>query len=455
MSNIKKSVINLALAASVIAFSTVGTVSNAAGNKTMEEHYDTYEMWYLYDGGIPDIVSKEYKPDAKTKKLLDQAEKVGLEDPFQPFNAKVAEGEAYYKVAAQTPNFTIFYIGGIESTSMIMKIGDSEYLEVGVPAISYTGDEPEYMEYDIDNDGELELIYEPSRLFHGTGYYEEFILIVDTDKNSKWTVYTLNPQKYMPEIAKQVEGKFINGKATLLVNGKEEGIAVPESEIPEGMNPGLYLENVVNIDIYDGIIWVGSEPMFDAASMSGPDVIVYYPITYEGEGKYSGDKVICRPGYYDVYRDTIDSFGENDLYYIWRNPKLDMPLMLTADLKDSLDKELKYNIKVPSCKATVLENNKLKELETLEGDKSKQPICISPDGLVEKGEHYIYVYGPDDTGKGLIIKDGAEDNTVSNFSKHKGYIRIRNGKAENINKNEYEAILKTYEGATPLSFNSK
>lgn len=455
MRNLSKFVIGLAMATSVITFSTTGISPLAATNntKTLTKHYDTYyKQWFLYDGSIPDIVSKPFEPDSKTKKMLDEAEKAGIIS-FSPM-VYASKGK-YYQLTGKTDNFTVFYAGdGDKLGTTILKIGKSDYLDVSVPSINYLGDAPEYEELDIDDDGKAELVFKPSRLFHGTGYYEDIMLIADNDKNGDWKVYLLNPEKYMPEIAKQVEGRIINGKAALYVNGKKEGASISEN-YPDPLDektPGIYLENIVYIDLYDGKLWLKDNPMFYESSSKGAEVILCYPINYEGEGKYSVGKVLCRPDSYYLYSDILESLSEDDYYFTWDNPNFEIPPILIAKKKDCLNPELKYEVNVTACDISSLQNGKLKLLKTLKGDDAKNPLCISQDGLIVKGEHFLYVYGPDPTGKKVIIKYGVEDDKISKFSKHKGYIRIVNDKAQNSTSFEFDNTFKKYENAVSVNF---
>ncbi|SEK71200.1 hypothetical protein SAMN04487770_102303 [Butyrivibrio sp. ob235] len=435
---------------SLLFLSTVNMISYAAGSsKTFTKHYDTYKDWWIYDGKIPDIVSKDFKPDSKTQKLLDEAEKKGIVD-FAPEDTSGYEGkgEVYYKVVAQTPSFTLFFVG--ETCRMLLKTEDSSYVYIDVPAVSLRGIFPECTEYDLDSDGDPELVIKP-QILHGTGYYEEFVLIADIDKKSKCTVYFLNPEDYLSEVAEHVEAKESNGNVSLYVDGIKEGTEVASSDLRDDFEPGLYLENIIYFRVYDGIIWIGINPMFDAASLNSPDVMVWYPVTYEGDGDYTGGEIVCRPFGYDVYQKVTESFTEDDMYTIWDNPIFQKPLLLTADKKDSIDKSKTYEIQVSACKVSMMKNGKFTELGTIES-ADKNPVSMSPDGIVAKGKHFLYVYEATPDCRELVIKDGVEDNTISNFSNHKGYIRIRNGKAENITKNEYEAIYKTYENAVPIEF---
>ncbi|WP_026528754.1 hypothetical protein [Butyrivibrio sp. VCD2006] len=454
MKNLKKSFAALAMVASVVAISTASFNSYAATNnsKTMTEHYDTYKGWFLFDGEMPDIVSKPYKPDSKTKKMLDDAEKEGIVS-FSPMAYESKKD--YYQLTGKTENFTVFYASDDELGYTILKVGKSDYLEVSVPAINYLGDAPWFEECDIDGDGENELLYKPGRLFHGTGYLEDLMLVADTDKKGDWTVYLLNPEMYLTEIAKQVEGRIVNGKATLYVNGKAEGEPLSEDDTFDGKTPELYLENIVQIDVYDGKIWVMDEPMFDASSARSAGITLCYPITYEGVGKYSGGKLVCRADFYGLYDTIIESFKENDLYYVWKNPNFEIAPILTANIKDKVDGTEEYDYYLSSCNISSLQNGKLKLMETIKGETTKNPISICSDGLILKGEHFLYVYGPDSTGKKVIIKYGVEDDKISNFSKHKGYIRIRDGKAQNSTSFEFEEAFKKYETASPISFIKK
>ena len=450
MKNLKRSVISFSLVFSLIILSTVNCITYAANSsKSLTKHYDTYKDWWIYDGSIPDVVSKDFKPDSKTQKLLDEAEKKGIVD-FAPEDTDGYEGkgDVYYKVVAKTPSYTLFFVG--ETCRMLLKTEDANYVSIDVPAVSIRGIFPECTEYDLDSDGEPELVIKP-HILHGTGYFEEFVLIADLDKKSKCTVYFLNPEKYMADIAEHVEAKESSGNVSLYVDGKKEGTEVASSDLSDDFNPGLYLENVIYFRIYDGTIWIGVNPMFDAASMTSPDVMVWYPVTYEGDGDYTGGEIVCRPFGYDLYQRITESFTEDDLYTTWDNPIFEKPLLLTAEKRDSLDKSKTYDIEVSACKVYIMKNGKLSEIGTIEST-DKNPVAMSPDGIVAKGNHFLYVYEATPNCRELVIKDGVEDNTINNFSNHKGYIRIRNGKTEPITKNEYEAIYKTYENADSIKF---
>jgi hypothetical protein len=446
---------SITLALTIAAATTSGSISYAApaAGETLEKSYDGYEGWWLFDGKIPDEIASKYTPDQKTKSLLDQAEKKGIDESFVRFKADAETDGTYYQQIAETKSFKLFYVG--PDNKMILKTESGDYLFLDSAAYSVHEVGPMCTEYDLDEDGENELAMN-MHLLHGTGYSEDLMYIADTDNKGDWHVYIVNPMVYMPEIAKHAEAKVSGDEATLYVDGKKEGDAVKlenyKTDVEDYLKDRLYLESFVEIDIYDGKLWVGSRPVFNQMYCYGPEMVVWQSFSYEGAGKMTPEDVVTRISAYHLYHES-DLFSPGDLYYDWVNPNFVQPLIITADKKDIIgDKEKSYNVKTMSCKVSVLKNGKLETIGEINGGSDKYPITISPDGIWVADEHSMYLYEPDPSLKKLIIKDGAEDNTISKFSSHKGFIRIRNDKAENITKNEFEAVYGRYADTTPLLF---
>ncbi len=448
---------SMVIAFQVLTMTTAGAVSYAApaANETLEKSFDGYEGWWLYDGKIPDEIASKYTPDKKTKSMLDEAERKGVDENFVRFKADEERNGTYYEQIAQTKSFKLFYIG--PDNKMILKTENGDYLNVDSPAYPVHEVAPICTEYDLDEDGENELSMS-MHLLHGTGYSEDLMYIADTDDKGEWHVYVVNPQIYMPEIAKHAEAKVSGGEATLYVDGKKAGDPVKlesyEADVEDYMKDRLYFESFVDIDIYDGMIWVGSRPVFNQMYCYGPEMTVWQSFAYDGAGKMTPKDVVTRPASYYYFHEVLEGLTPDSLYYHWDNPNFEEPLLITAEKNDILreDADKNYNRNVTACKISKLKNGKLEVIGELKGTSDKYPITISPDGIYLADEHSMYLYEPDPYLKKLVIKDGVEDNTVSKFSSHKGYIRIRNDKAETISKSEFEAIYGAYADTEPISF---
>ncbi len=449
----RKRILCIAMTLFITTASHLSMTSYAAvdTSETLEKHYDTYKEWWILDESNPEIAGKKFNPDKETKKLLEDAEKRGLEESFARFASEQEHDSTYYQQIAQTPSFKLFYVG--PDNKMILKPEDSDYIFIDAPAYSVHEEAPTCIEYDLDEDGENELLI-TLHVLHGTGYNEDASFIADTDSKNQWNVYWIDPKFYMPAIADHVEAKVSGDKATLYVDGKKEGEPVEiKTDETAGYNCGLYLENFISIDIYDGKLWIASKPVFDPGFVYGPEILVWHCFIYEGEGKFTPDKVTATPNGFNYYYDTIDSFTKKELFCIWQNPNFELPLILTADEADIIgDKSKTYSLQVSSCNVSVLKNGKLELIGSIKGASAKYPLSYSPDGPFLANEHSMYIFKPDLVKKALVIKDGLEDNTMSNFSNHKGYIRIRDNKAENISKAEYEVLFKRFEDTIPILF---
>ena len=447
---------SIALAFLIAATASYGSVSYAASatEETLEKSYDNYKDWWVYEGKIPDEIGTRYTPDQKTKSLLDQAEKKGIDESFVRFKADAENEGTYYQQIAETRRFKLFYVG--PDNKMILKSENGDYLFVDSAAYSVHEIGPVCTEYDLDEDGENELVMS-MHLLHGTGYSEDLMYIADTDEKNELHVYIVNPMVYMPEIAKHTEAKVSGTKATLYVDGVKQGDAVElenyKTDVDDFTKDRLYLESFVNIEIYDGRLWVGSRPMFNQLFCYGPEMKVWQSFRYEGEGKITPENVVTRIEAYSLYHEK-GLFSPDDIYYDWENPNFEEPLVITARKDDVIgeDKEKNFNRRVTSCTVLRLKNGKLETIGELKSGSDKYPITISPDGIFVADEHSMYLYEPDPSLNKLVIKDGAEDNTISRFSSHKGFIRIRDDKAENITKNEFEAVYSKYADTTPLLF---
>ncbi len=112
--------------------------------------------------------------------------------------------------------------GDGDDTYMLVETPEGKYVHIDMPYTSNYDIQPRILEADFDGDEEEELAINLC-IFHGTGVYVEFLLMVDRDEEGIWRAYHLNMDWYETELAKHYTTRQNSG-----VNQDGLGGIVPE-----------------------------------------------------------------------------------------------------------------------------------------------------------------------------------------------------------------------------------
>lgn len=161
---------------------------------------------------------------------------------------------------------------------------------------------------------------------------------------------------------------------------------------------------------------------------------------------------------------TYDSVKANlgKYYCIWDSPKFEIPLLLITDYcVTGEDAEMlgfgslgsAYDCKV--YLANPDKELKVEEIGNLEAPSTSYPLAGSDDGLFTAFHHFVHQYIPDYEEGKLILWYGFEDDVVNEATEHDGFLKINDGKMEDLevlDEGDEEKAYDIYRSAEVLSF---
>ena len=203
-----------------------------------------------------------------------------------------------------------------------------------------------------------------------------------------------------------------------------------------------YMESLVEIFPYAGSLYVSTSPLVTPYPMydqfTGDKF--WCIIDYSGAGEFKCREVMWRQDGDILYNEEKENLEEGKSCFIWDNPEFDIPLLMTTTkIEDSLFEDSAFSFDV-FCKM----NDELISFGEINAGGTAYPLSIGPRGLYCRNNHSLYIYEPDFARQCMVIKSGTEDNVLSDYVEHEGFIGICDGFTESISEAEYNLLVNQY-----------
>lgn len=389
--------------------------------------------------------------NGEIKTLFDEAEKNGTVTDWQDTVIRsIYAGDARIYQIYSSDSYNVFF--STVTRRLIVKNKDEDFVYIDEPVISNHEEKPIFYEYDLDGDGEGELLIMP-HILHGTGYFEDLLFIVDG-----WSAYKFDYTQYMDAFINRISYKMAENTVTPYLDGMAVGEPYDISEVLKTNDKSeiaVYMEKSVCIVPYDGRIMVSTQPYFDYRTMNEAHEKYWYIVKYLGDGKVKEEDLVCRQSEV-MYRKIItDALRDNQMYYIWDNPFFPEPLVLISD-KGYYDMDWQSEHLSPKSDVFALEDNKLVLFGTVECMRASYHLSLGARGLLTADNHSKTVYVPDFENRKIVISEAVEDNVLNALGVHDGFVRLLDGQLQNISEEEYITLSRKYSyESNPIIFEDK
>lgn len=157
------------------------------------------------------------------------------------------------------------------------------YLGIGLCDLIYDN-LPEVRCYDYDNDGFMELSI-ISYIFHGTGFSQRSLTMIDRDEYNYWHAYHLSPARLTEDLMEHARFAFRGKEVVCIYDGVESSVVEKEDEDFLTLNADQF----VDISEEENIFKIYLTPMFiNSSNMLGIyDFEFLELIEYAGEGNWN------------------------------------------------------------------------------------------------------------------------------------------------------------------------
>lgn len=406
--------------------------------------FEEYEPW-----AVETIVGWQFTPDAKLKKKIDTTEESVLDENFSLFfdkkNTKLSEkefNEAAFLITSQGLDKDVFKLYSVRNDNyMYVVTPDGQYVEILVNAVSTHMEWPTCSMADYDNDGEYEMAIIP-HILHGTGYYEESLIIVDRSENDTWFAYHLPVDLYSDYFVENVEARVKNKKLELIFNGESVGTPVKVDHDDYNFNTSS------KVDIFpcgDSIL-VNTNPYYYDENMGSAlgefyDTKLWLSISYNGAGEFEVLDGMSQPRAESLFEKEISKLGDDKFYGFIEGPAVETPLMIVSDSVieqiTSYDEDSVMAGHAPCfCDVYMMKGGKMTKIGEIEGSTNVYAIAYNEDAIVVREHHSVSAYKVEN-GK-LVFVEGYQDDVVCAFDeKYEGFGRFDGKKFKKMSEKQY------------------
>lgn len=208
----------------------------------------------------------DYQDDETTLQLLAKADENSIVDFDKlSFGAVASELEN-----SETEQYKLIKTVGMEGYADYFKLyltngnncviltPDGELIKFDYNLCDFIyGTIPELYPCDFDDDGEIELGIIAS-VFHGTGFYQQSLIILNKLKEGLWGAYHLTPQNYTQTIAEHLRFIDAGSEIEIIYNGDSVDKV---SKNDDSQIIGLYYDDFVEIEFSGKDVIVRSNPI--------------------------------------------------------------------------------------------------------------------------------------------------------------------------------------------------
>lgn len=392
--NIKKALVSTLLAA--VSASVILPVSvygkTADSNKEIEKLRKKFAAFDEGENNWVDeeIVGCEFEPDAALKKKFDSASlELYVPEDNEEYMAKCVKGDNSEVYSIMYQGYTDAFVALVDytPTNFYVKTPDNKYVEVLIPPVSVHMEWPDFYEYDFDGDNEDELMIQP-KILHGTGYYEDTVIMIDKNEDDIWYAYHLATSLYGDYYEENLATVYRNGKLNLefMEEETDEAIKVDSEDY-------IFIANsLVKIYPVEDEILVCSSPyaVIDGDIDSGmgyfSDYNIWLTLEYDGEGEFEIVDEMLQKSAEVLYEKEIDKLKKGSYYGFIEGPVVEEPLLLVAtqvcEEITADDPDMVYCGAAAEAEAYMMKNNKLVKIGDLICSSAYMPLRYNLDGIV-------------------------------------------------------------------------
>ncbi len=322
---------------------------------------------------------------------------------------------------------------------------DNKFVKILVSPMSMHMEKPDHYQADYDGDGKDELIIQP-KVLHGTGYMEDTLIMVDTDKSGSWYAYHFNAKLYEDYFNKVASTTVSNKKATLKYRNKALGDPVPVKT----SDAKFRFDSLVGIYPIQKEIYVYTNPFVPTeGNMDGIGEFSQYRIwlnvKYKGAGQFTVTDSFSQLNPDKYYEKAVEKLKEGLFYGYIEGPAVETPILVTTEHVveeiTSWDPDSLYDGHASlDCKFYLLNGtSSLRMVEKWTTTSAYMPLAFTAKGVLYSNRFSNTVY--DVNGSKFVpiagIDRGTDDKLV--------YTKSTDGKTyTKCTESEYGKLLDEY-----------